>query len=238
MKNLTSLLIVVLFTTSTIIAQKNIKGDGNIVTEKRNVGSFNQISVSGSFDVELIKGNEGAITLNGEKNILDELETEVIDGELKVKFKKGLNFRSYKKITLKIGFKNVNTLSLSGSGEIVSNAIIKGNQLNVNLSGSGEIKLKVDVSTLTSKISGSGNINLKGSSDNFNGAISGSGNINASELNSLIANAKISGSGNIKIHSEKEIHAKSSGSGNVIYSGNPAIVKAKSTGSGSIKKRN
>jgi len=238
MKTITSIFIILLFTCFTLSAQKTIKGDGNQVTKTRSVGDFDKIAVSGHFKVTLKKGTEGNITIKGERNIIENLETIVDGGILKVKFKKGLNLRSHKTVYLTIGYQNIEGVSLSGSGEVVCNDLINAKNLDLSLSGSGSLKLNVVSTTLDASISGSGNMILTGETANFSCGISGSGNMNAKKLTALVTNAKISGSGNVKIHAVNEINAKTSGSGNIIYSGNPTIIKANSSGSGSIQKRN
>lgn len=238
MKTITSLITILLFTCFTLTAQKTIKGDGNQVTKTRSVGDFDKIAVSGHFKVTLEKGKEGDITIKGEGNIIEKLETTVNDGVLKIKFKKGLNFRSHKTIYLTIGYQDIEGVSLSGSGEVVCNDLINAKDLNLSLSGSGNFKLNVESTNLDASISGSGNMSLTGNSNNFSTGISGSGNMNAQKLTAQVVNAKISGSGNVKVNAVNEINAKTSGSGNIIYSGNPTIIKANSSGSGSIQKRN
>jgi hypothetical protein len=239
MKNTTKISIAFLLLISfTVNAQfKKIAGDGNVITKNRTVGNFDKLTVSGSFDVELIKGIEGAITIKAESNLMDYIETNVDNGTLKISFKNGLNIRTHKSIQITLAFNDLESVKLSGSGEIISNVPIEGTDLDISLSGSGNLKMNVVVDNLSSSISGSGNINLNGNASNFSCSVSGSGNTNASDLKTLITNAKISGSGNVKVHAENEIQAKTSGSGNISYTGNPTIIKANSSGSGSIQKR-
>ena len=240
MKTITSLFITafLLISISTNAQSKKVKGNGKITTEIRTVSNFDKIAVSGSFDVILVKGKEGTINIEASENLMESIETEVKDGLLKIKFKKGWSIRTSKKINITISYEDIEGVSLSGSGSVVSSDEIIANDLEISVSGSGNMKLHVFTGNLKSSISGSGNIKLSGETTNFTCGISGSGNLNASELKSDISTAKVSGSGNVKVYAIKEIHAKSSGSGNIIYSGNPDIVKATSSGSGSVQKRN
>lgn len=239
MKTISTLFIAILLVSSTIIAQKNkVKGNGNITTETRTVSNFDQIKVSGSFDVTLLKGDEGTITIEASENLMEAIETDVKDGVLKIRYKSGWNIRSYKKVHITVTFEDLEGVSLSGSGSVISEDEIIANDFELGVSGSGNMKLKLFTGNLEASISGSGNLKLSGETNTFTCSISGSGNLNASELKATITTAKVSGSGNVKVNAIKEIHAKSSGSGNIIYSGNPTIVKANSSGSGSVHKRN
>ncbi len=240
MKTITPILItLLLLITTTSFAQKNkVKGNGNIITTTRTVTDFDNIAVSGSFNVTLIKGKAGTITIEASSNLMEAIETNVEDGLLKIKFKKGWNIRTYKKINITVTFESISGVSLSGSGSVTSTDEIIANNLDLKVSGSGNMKLKLFTNQLTAAISGSGNLKLHGETTIVNCSISGSGNLNATNLKATITNAKVSGSGNVKIQALEEIHAKVSGSGNILYSGNPSIIKANSSGSGDVKKMN
>lgn len=240
MKSITQIIIItaLIFCVQLQAQNNTIKANGNIITTERTVGEFEKISVSGSFDVTLLKGKEGTINIKASENLMAVIETVVEEGNLKIRFKKGTNIRNSKTIQITVTFENINSVSLAGSGDITSKETIQAENLDLSLSGSGNFNLNVSSTNLNLKIAGSGNMNLSGKTETYNGSISGSGNINTPELTANTVNAKISGSGNIKVNALSEINAKTSGSGNIIYTGNPTIIKANSSGSGSVHQKN
>lgn len=223
--------------TITLSAQSTIKGSGNVVTKSRTVNQFDQLNVSGHFDVTLNKGNGTSIEIKAEDNLIEHITSEVKDGKLTIKFDKQYRYRTNKSIDIVVNYKSLSGISLSGSGEIIGSDLVEAQDLKVSLSGSGDIKLNLSAEAVVTSISGSGDVKLSGNTNTFTGSISGSGDFDCEGLKSNIATVKISGSGDIKIRAEKEIHAKTSGSGDVYYYGNPSVVKAKSSGSGDIEKR-
>lgn len=230
-----------LIISTTINAQffnKRISGNGDIVTKTRSVDDYDKIGVAGSFNVKLYKGNEGTITIKADENLLEYIITEVENGDLKIKFKKGYTINSRKTIEITVPFEDIEAISLAGSGDVFSTDVIKSPELKLSLAGSGNLNLNVDTNDLDSSIAGSGNIKLNGETKEFSCNIAGSGNLNGSDLKASVAKAKIAGSGNIKINAVNEIHAKIAGSGNVIYSGDPEIIKSNSAGSGYVRKKN
>ena len=214
-------------------AQK-VKGNGKTINKTRNVGSFDGVGVSGSFDVILVAGNEGKLDLSVEENLEQYLITEVKDGNLKIKWKKGVNIRTTRSTIITVHFKNISSLAMSGSGDITSKDRIKGKSLDMAVAGSGDIKLEMDVQTAKSAISGSGDIELSGRAIEFEAAVSGSGDIEAYDLKTEKSELKIAGSGSIGISVEKEIVARVSGSGDIKYKGTPRIEDIKVSGSGSV----
>ena len=239
MKTFIGILTLLIFSTS-LSAQtfnKKIKGNGNVITENRNLTDYDKISVAGAFDVNLVKGKEGAISIEAEENLMEYIETVVENGLLKIQPKKDYQLKSTITIQITVPVETIDAVSLAGSGTVSSIAILNATDLTLKLAGSGDINLPVSVKNLNSKIAGSGNIKLSGNTDEFNGEISGSGNIEASDLKATASHINIAGSGNVEVHAVSEIHAKIVGSGDVIYSGNPTIEKVKSVGSGSIRKK-
>ena len=85
MKKIATLSLVVLFTASCTAQWGNkVKGNGKIVTLERSVGEYDGIGVSGWFDVELVDGKEGRLTLKGEENLLEHIVTEVKNRKLSI----------------------------------------------------------------------------------------------------------------------------------------------------------
>ncbi|MGB5321714.1 head GIN domain-containing protein, partial [Lutimonas sp.] len=159
---------------------------------------------------------------------------EVEGGSLKIKWKKGVNIRTKNNTIVTVHFKNINSLAMSGSGDIISKDVIKGNSLKMAVAGSGDIKIEMDVQMAKSAISGSGDIKLSGKATEFEAAVSGSGDVEAYDLKTEKAELKVAGSGSIGISVEKEIIARVSGSGDIKYKGQPRIEDIKVSGSGKI----
>ncbi len=230
-----SLFVVVLFL-SNVNAQKygKVKGDGNVISDSREVGSFEHIGVSGSFDVDLVKGKEGKIEIKIEKNLIPYLITEVKNGELKIKWKNGTSIHTKKGVHLTVYFKNINGVALSGSGDIVSKDLMKADDFDVRVSGSGDISLHLEVNNLNAKVSGSGDLDFKGSASTFEASVAGSGEIEAFGLQTNTADLKISGSGGMTLSVKNELYARVSGSGHISYKGNPSKEDIKVSGSGNV----
>ena len=239
MKNV--LTIILAFSTVLVSAQwgKKVKGNGNVVTIERSVGEYDAIGSAGWFDVELVAGKEGEITLKGEENLLEYIKTEVKDGKLVVKTKKGVNLKpsSWKNgITVTIPVEEVSSVSLSGSGDVVSKTTIKTDTFKTAVAGSGDISLTVEAKSVKAAVSGSGEITLEGSASSFEVAVAGSGDVKAYDFIADAVEAKVSGSADIKVTAKKAITARVSGSGDITYKGNPTKVDTKTAGSGDISR--
>jgi putative autotransporter adhesin-like protein len=208
-------------------------------TDKRDVATFTKVSLGISANVYISQGNTQSLELRGDADDLENIETEVKDGRRKIRTKSKLswNWKS-SKIEIFITMKELEGLSVAGSGKIVTQDNFKTNELDLDVSGSGKIDANVNADDIDIDISGSGSVTLKGASNNSSVQISGSGRLTALEHKGNSYDIQISGSGSCKINVVNEISARISGSGSVRYTGDPEKVRSNVSGSGSVKKMN
>lgn len=206
--------------------------------DNRKVDDFSKISMSIPADVELTQGSKTELIIEADEDILEKIETEVIDGKLRIRFEKWYNYRGNKRIKVFITMKEVEKLTLAGSGDIIAKTAIKSDRINLVVTGSGSIIIgDLKTNDVHSVISGSGDIKLNGklTATMLDVTITGSGDFDATGLEFNRADFNITGSGTIEALVVDEIQANITGSGRIYYKGNP-IIDANITGSGKIKR--
>jgi hypothetical protein len=207
--------------------------------ESRQVSGFNSIASSGPFDVHVnINGTE-SLKISASSKIMNEIETVVEDGTLKIKFKHHSDWNhndDYGQIDVYVTAKSLSSLANAGSGSIKVEGSLSGGDVNVVLSGSGDIQTAVKSGKLHATISGSGSIDINGSADETKVTIAGSGEVKGKGLKTNDASVTITGSGSAYFTADKTVSARIVGSGNVVYSGNATIAESKTIGSGSVSK--
>ena len=215
---------------------QSVKGSGNVISELRQVTEFNKIRLEGQGKVVLTQGNQSSFEVTTDDNILPSIETMVKNGKLIISHEKGKNLRPTK-LNYIITVKDLEGVSISGSGDINGNDEFNSENFYVDIAGSGDIAIKVSANRLESNISGSGSIHLSGSTNSYDATITGSGDVDAFELRARDSSVVITGSGNCRISVADTLRAKITGSGDVLYKGFPEIDQT-ITGSGSVKDRN
>lgn len=217
---------------------EKIEGNGKLSKETRPASGYTAVASSGFWDVMIAYGERSSIQIEGDENILAYIETSVENGILSIKTKKSINLKSRNKLIVYVSLTRLTGLSLSGSGHIVGEGKFSNDGKTVcKLSGSGNIQLAfAKLKEVEVGISGSGNIRLSGSANTLEAHISGSGNADCSDVNCEDASAIIIGSGNIKLNANKSVNASISGSGNVSYKGAAGDVKKHVSGSGRLVK--
>jgi hypothetical protein len=203
--------------------------------EERNVPAFTEISLGISGDLYFTQGSPQKVVIEADESTLEKLITEVDDGCLKIRFE-NWNMSGSKPLTIRVTAPEVDGLYISGSGKIIAEEKVTTGDLELKISGSGNINLTdLTATDLELAISGSGDINLSGSGEEMEVAISGSGDVLGESFSVTGCEIRISGSGGCQIDATGTLEAQISGSGDVYYYSSPQI-EAHISGSGKIKK--
>lgn len=269
MKKLFSLITAIVFITAVSVAQKR---------ETRDVSTFTRISFRTAGKVFVKQGTPQKVEIEGSSETLEKIKTTVEGGKLSIGPEGKWNNWSWgddDKVTVYITVANIETLSVSGSGDMVAQTKIISNNLNLNVSGSGSLQAEIEAADVEADVSGSGDMDLKGKCKNFASDVSGSGSVSlnvtiseqadfdisgsgkvnatgsaqfvkteitgsgkvlAADLVTDKCKVRISGSGDVEINVKTELDANISGSGTVLYKGNPSRVNSDSSGSGKVGK--
>jgi hypothetical protein len=211
-------------------------GNGNIITENRNIAAFNAVNSEGDYDVYISSDSINEVIVEAPSNVINYIETEVVGEKLIISTKPMRCIQTSEPIKIHIKTTGLNLLELEGSGNIFTNSLHSAS-LNIELSGSGNIETAVNSQNINATITGSGDIKMSGTSVISDFKVTGSGEIKAFGLMQEKAFATITGSGDIEVFSTTLLDVKITGSGNVYYKGNPQM-QIHITGSGSVNNSN
>src|SRR5210317_604667 len=92
---------------------------GPVVEEERNVPDFNGLKVSSGIDVRLSQGNRHRVIIKGNEDIIDDVESEVINGTLKLTVDRSW-FRGGATVNAEITFVELNSIDVSAGSDVVS----------------------------------------------------------------------------------------------------------------------
>ncbi len=226
---------------------KKLKGIGPVKTESRSVDSFEQVQVSGHFQVALKVGSATSLAIETQENLLKEIETTVENGVLKVK--SDFNLESDKPILVTITSPALSALQGSGASSINLEGLT-GKSFTADLSGASklrasgkaeEIKLQgsgaaefvwddLQTQSLAVDLSGGCSALVSGSSTTLALSLTGGSSFKGETLLSKTATVDTSGGCNVVVNAKETLIISASGGGNVRYIGNPVVTKDVSGG--------
>jgi hypothetical protein len=189
--------------------------------ETRKVETFTKIAFRVPGKLYLRQGSTQKVEIEGKKDILEEIETEV-EGSRLVIGKEGKwsnwDWDNDEKVNVYITVVNIEALSVSGSGDLIGETKLTAGNLDLNVSGSGSLKIDVDASgDVEADVSGSGDLEMKGKCRSFDSDVSGSGSVRVDAAIAEMADFGLSGSGKIYASgTSSSVKTSISGSGKLL----------------------
>ncbi|REL37829.1 hypothetical protein DYD21_08595 [Rhodohalobacter sp. SW132] len=196
-------------------AQDTIKGNGDIVTENRDVGHFSELRITGSNSTVVYGDEDGPIRITGDSNILENIDSTVQGSRLVITARENAFLNPTKRVEIEIPSTSLNATSVSGSNRL-------------------ELK-NIHHQTFTIRGSGSTEIFAGGYTDILEIRMSGSSRIIAPDLVSESASIRTSGSSKAEINASGKLESRSSGSSEIIVHGNPSEISNQSSGSSRLR---
>jgi Putative auto-transporter adhesin, head GIN domain len=220
---------------------ERVTGNGEVVSEARDVGAFDAVSLTGGFNVVIRQGGATKVEIKADKNLMTYLETKVVEGSkgrtLEIGPKKGFNVSGTVNPTFTLDMPTLRALAVAGSGTIKVEAMKTGS-VDASIAGSGDIHFNgLDAERLGIKVSGSGDIVANGRAGSATVSIAGSGDVRAAGLAADEVKVSIAGSGDAQVQATKKLSVSIAGSGDVKYAGSPEISSS-IAGSGKVSRLN
>lgn len=218
------------------------KSAGEATTEKRELFPFTSIELNDYIQIELYDTTSYFVEITAPKNLIPEIETEVREGQLRVRNHNTCNFvRSFKKkLTVRIYAPAFPNIQNKGTGDITGINEIRSSYFKIeNHHAAGAIRLQLNCdSTLIATHTGVCDIYLSGVSPKTSLFNQGYGVIDSRNLISshvFINNSSIS---DVYAYSTEYLYASLRFSGNIYYLGHPNQVDSEIKGSGHLIKLN
>ncbi len=190
-----------------------ISGNGIPGTQNRTIGDFYSLTVSSGVNVNYQRADTLKVEVTGDQNLLDNIQTEVVQGMLVVSTTE--SYRSQLPITVELSSPHLNEVNLSGAGRMIFHGL-KEKSFNLIVSGSASVF-------------------AEGSVTHFSALLSGSCVVDAKNLQSNQADVSLTGSGSMVLSVKDTLKAGLTGSGKIQYFGHPKQIQPIVRGSGKIE---
>jgi hypothetical protein len=193
---------------------------GPLVSERREVESFDSIEVKGAAKLEITIGEPLSVLVNGHEHAVSRVETDVRGDTLHIKSRPRdwVIRNNNSRLTVQITVPRLKTLELEG-----------GNDANVVGLNGGDTKIKA---------AGAANIRADGQLEELVVEMSGAGHADLSKLAANAATVTVDGVGSVIVNPRDSLDATMNGVGAILYIGTPSRVNTRMNGLGTIGQRN
>ena len=205
--------------------------------EKRNASGFHAIEMASGIDLYFSQGDEAVAVSAGDISDRDKIKTEVSNGVLKIFIDtKGFHWgaRGDRKLRAYVSCKVLDRLEASGGSDVYIKDVLKGDKLDLNLSGGSDLKGKITVGRLAIDQSGGSDSFISGTASELSVHASGGSDFHGYDLAADMCNVEASGGSDIHLTANKELNIEASGGSDVFYKGAAVIREMHSSGSSSI----
>jgi hypothetical protein len=215
---------------------KRVHGNGNITTQDRPVNEFKDIEVGGAAKVYVSQGDQHTVKVEVDENLQQFVEVIQEGNKVIVRQKDNFNLDPTGDLKIYVTSPVYNNIDVSGACDIIGQTPISSPEnLYMNISGAGDMKMEVNAPHISAEVSGSGNIDLKGETKSAELTLTGAGHAHCFELKSENTKIEISGAGSAQVYASVRLDAEVSGAGSVDYKGGAAVDQHVS-GAGSVHK--
>ncbi|SIT89416.1 head GIN domain-containing protein [Pontibacter indicus] len=213
-------------TSLTTLAQerRNLKGEGEPVSQNRKMSGFKGIDVSGGFAVELTQSGSEGVRIEAQENLLGSIKTEVKNGVLHIYTSD--NISTNKGLKAYVSIKELNAIDISGGVKVKGNSTFKSDAFKMDLSGGSNITLALNTKKLTANMSGASKVLLSGRADEVRMDMSGASKVDAVELEAKNVHVEASGASNVKVFAKNQLNVNASGATKVAYKGDPSVTSS------------
>lgn len=232
-----ALLTAVVFASCGLVDHDTVRGNGNIITQDRTVSTFDEIDLSGGVLVRLKQDSVHSVKIEGDENLLELIEVEVVNEELRIKQRDNTSMSSKERVTVFVTAPAIKKFDLSGATKIIAEGqFVAVNQMDIDLSGASQIEVSVKAPVVNIQATGASTVTVTGETRNLNVDGEGASKIKAYELLAENTTVDVSGASHADVHASVSIKADASGASHINYKGGAADVKQESSGAGSVKK--
>jgi hypothetical protein len=184
--------------------ERTVRGSGDVVEENRTVSDFTAVELATLGTLHIEVGDAESLRIEAEDNLMDYLETEVLNGSLRIGTQEDIRLDATKPVRYYLTVTGLDTIVISSSGNIEMGEL-EADALEVDISSSGDLDIA------------SGQVKAQ------NVTISSSGNYTAEDLVSTEAEVRLNSSGSATIWVQDFLKANLNSSGDLRYRGNPTV---------------
>lgn len=202
------------------------------------VESFSDVKFDGSAQWVLVPSEIEKVVIDCKnKDVFDYIEVRNTGSTLTVSTTdKSKNItKLFKSVTIKVYFKSINSVYLSGVGSVFGEDETHTGQLLATLKGTGDMDLNVRCAEFTGNMQGTGGMSIKGKTAKGLVRVEGVGGFDGYELRCENMNVTVSGVGGAKVYASDKLTATLNGVGSIKYKGNPKTKNLNTNGIGNIK---
>ncbi len=197
--------------------------------EEVNLSDFDELKLSGIFDVRIRKGDNYAVELEGstrEKNkysIYRDGNTLVVQYQDNRKFWRK-NFLESNRLRINITMPSLTRLEAKGAGKITFREF-QSDKLSIDLMGAVKTTGDIESDDVNVRLTGASELELRGNGKTLDASVQGASSLKAFQYKVTTALVEVNGASSAKVNVSGTLEMEEGVASKIEYRGNPKIIK-------------
>ena len=232
-----------LFLTFAILLVAVISSDARNVSKRFNNSGFVGLEVNDAFSVELVKADKYRVEIEVPEDYMEFVSVEQSGGKLTIGFKnlprKMKSFKSLKGFNARISMPEIYLIELNGASKLdctdtfesemrrvdvsvtggskISSFVVNAPMMDVNLSGSSKVEMKVKASEIKVNVGGASKFDIEGETSDLNMEVSGASSVSAEKLRTNYVKLDVGGASRADVFVGGQFIVEVSGASKCVY---------------------
>lgn len=209
-----------------------VNGDGNVITQERTFGSFDELVVEGGIRIEYLLGESNSLIIEADSNIIQDIETILMDRTLKIT----KNSSIHKQVRCKLTAPILQKISVSAGANLTSKDTIQSKDLNFIVNAGSSLSLIGNFERIVSSINAGSKVTLVGTCKEMKASLNAGSKLQSFEMETDHLIVDVNAGSNAFVNS-KELEASSTGGSTIRYKEGAILKNIETSGGGSIQSK-
>lgn len=228
MKNITQVLLVIVFLILVVIGKTNAQ-------ETITPDPFDEIYVTGNIEVKLEKGEENKIELYVDGMPYDKVSVKVQRGVLRLRVLESWMYRD-EIIRVYITYKDLRGIRANAGAIVESESLIEADEFIVRATSGAQIELSIEANKIEGGASEGGILELEGSADSQDMQVSTGGQYDGLLLDVNTTYIRSNTGGQAEVVAIDLLEAYANTGGSIVYKGDPKKKNVKTVIAGEVRR--
>lgn len=219
-----------------VIGGEQVVGSGRSVTEEYDFSGFTRVNVGSAFEVDVTQGDDYAVSVTVDDNIVQYLEVRLDGDTLRIGLRPTIRFGFGNTVLrAEITMPEMEGLDLSGATRTRVRGFSSDKMLDVEVSGASTLTGDISSGEMNIEASGASRVELSGETGALDARASGASTLRLQDLASTDTRVNASGASTVVVNPSGRLTGDASGASTVRYAGSPSTVQVNTSGASSVR---
>ncbi|MGV9003997.1 head GIN domain-containing protein [Flavobacterium sp.] len=213
----------------------SITGSGKVVTEVRNVDSFDKVTVCCGLECEIEQSDVFKVTVEADDNLINDISTRVENGTLIISTNYS-NFLNVSSRKIKVKMPIIKSIESTSGATLTASKVIRESSVSLKTSSGSEMNVNIESDTLRLEATSGSEQKIRGKALVLLTASSSGSTIDAEDLLANEVSAQSTSGSSTDVNPLVSLKAKASSGSSIEYKKTPKTVNKEESSGGSVSK--